>query len=97
MGLWEKSTALLLAERDCASLFVHAFNDSEGFQMDACFAQLIAAGLEAFFNYDARTKVAPEDSTRAARPSSALPFAKKSSISRTLSLGERNSLDTMMS
>ena len=55
MGLWEKSTALLLAERDCASLFVHAFNDSERFQMDAFFAQLIAAGLEAFFNYDART------------------------------------------
>lgn len=55
MGLWEKSTALLLAERDCASLFVHAFNDSERFQMDAFFAQLIAAGLESFFNYDART------------------------------------------
>jgi len=55
MGLWEKSTALLLAECDCASLFVHAFNDSERFQMDAFFAQLIAAGLEAFFNYDART------------------------------------------
>ena len=54
MGLWGKSTALLLPERDCASLFVHAFNDSEGFQMDAFFAQLIAAGLEAFFNYDAR-------------------------------------------
>ena len=55
MGLWEKSTALLLAERDCASLFVHAFNDSERFQMDAFFAQLIAAGLESLFNYDART------------------------------------------
>ena len=55
MGLWEKSTALLLAERDCACLFVHAFNDSERLQMDAFFAQLIAAGLEAFFNYDART------------------------------------------
>ena len=55
MGLWEKSTALLLAERDCASLFVHAFNDSERFQMDAFFAQLIAAGLESFFNYDTDT------------------------------------------
>ena len=55
MGLWEKSTALLLAERDCASLFVHAFNDSERFQMDAFFAQLIAAGLEAFFNYNTNT------------------------------------------
>ena len=54
MGLWGKSTGLLLPERDRASLFVHAFNDSKGFQMNAFFAQLIAAGLKALFNYDAR-------------------------------------------
>ena len=95
MGLWEKSTALLLAERDCASLFVHAFNDSERFQMDAFFAQLIAAGLEAFFNYDARTDQGCTGGFY--QGSKTLPFAKKSSISRTLSLGERNSFDTMMS
>lgn len=55
MELWGKRTGLLLAECDCACLFVHALYDRKGFQSDAFFAQLVAAGLEAFFNYDTST------------------------------------------
>lgn len=40
---------------------------------------------------------APESCTRVASPSSAFPFARKSSIRRTLSPFPRNSLETMIS